>query len=102
MKKELWRKLSLELLVRVGRHAQGPDLQELGVEEGLGIGLDELDEAADQALRFAASRADEDPVAGVDVAEDDVLRGELVGILLRDLLESGIQFFRGHWFNSLH
>ena len=101
MKKELYPEVVLELLVGIGRHAQGPDLQELGVEEGLGMGLDVLDEGADQVLRLAAAGADEDPVAGVDAAEDDVLCGELVRILLCDLLEPGIQFFRGHWFVTL-
>jgi hypothetical protein len=66
------------------------------------MGPDELDESADQALGLTASRADEDPVAGVDAAEDDVLCGELVRILQCNLLEPRIQFFRGHGFSTLH
>jgi hypothetical protein len=92
----------LELLVGIRHHSQGPYLQKLGIEEGLGMGPDELDESADQTLGLAATCPDEDPVAGVDAAEDDVLCGELVRILLRDLLDPGIQFFRGHWFSTLH
>jgi len=58
------------------------------------VGADILDEGPDKELRFAASRADEDVVAGMDLAEDDVFRSELVGILLRDLLEPGMHVGR--------
>ena len=86
-KNELCRKLSLELLVGVGRHAQRPDLEHLGVEERRGVGGDEPGQRLDQVLRLAAGGADEDPVAAVDVTEDLGFGGELLRVSLAEPFE---------------
>ena len=43
-KKGIVPEVVLELCVRVGRHAQGPDLEQFGIEKGLGVGLHIIDE----------------------------------------------------------
>lgn len=70
----------LELFIRIRRHAQGPDLEHLGVEEGLGVGPNVVDKRFDEVLGLAASRADENPVSRVDGIEDTLLGGEFLGI----------------------
>lgn len=44
------------------------------------MGLDIVQERADKTLRLAAARADEDPRAGLDMAEYGIFRGELIRI----------------------
>jgi hypothetical protein len=70
----------LELLVGVGRDAQRPYLEELGVEEGLGVGPYVVDERFDEILRLTAPRADKNSVAGVDDAEYPLFSREFFGI----------------------
>jgi len=74
--------VGLELLVGVGGHAEGPDVQDLGVEEGLGVLLDVADHGMDEMLGLGAGRGDEDRVAPVDVAENLFFRRKFSGIAL--------------------
>jgi len=79
--------VGLELLVRVGRDTQRPDVEHLGIEERLGVRLHEVDHRAHEVLGLSARRADEDPVAPVDAGEDLVFRDEFLWIPLAEALE---------------
>jgi len=81
-------KVLLELLRGIGSHAEGPDAQNLGVEEGLGIGLDVTDEALDEVLGLGTGRSDEDGVAPVDALKGCFLGSEFIGELLSPIFES--------------
>ncbi len=71
-----------ELLVGVGGDAQGPHVEDLGVEDRLGVGLHVGGQRVDQVLGLPAGRADEEVVAPVDVLEDLRLGLELLRVLL--------------------
>jgi hypothetical protein len=75
-------KVLLELFRGIGSHAEGPDAKHLGVEEGLGIGLDVTDEALDEVLGLGTGRADEYGVAPVDALKGCFLGCEFIGELL--------------------
>ena len=62
--------IGLEFLVGIGGHPEGPDMQNLRVEEGLGVFLDVTDHGVDEVLGLGAGRADEDRIPPVDVAEN--------------------------------
>ena len=79
--------VGLEALVGVGRHAERPDVQDLGAEEGLGIRAHVFGQRPDQVLRFATPGADEDPVAAPDAAEDLVRGRELLRVPRLELVE---------------
>ena len=70
----------LEFFVGVRGHPQRPDMDDLGVKEGLGMGFDELDQGPDQVLRLGAGGVDEDPVPPVDVPEDLLLGNKFLGV----------------------
>ena len=69
-----------ELFIRVRRNAKGPDLENLCVKKGLGVGGDIIDQGADKVLGLSAACPDEYPVPSVNVTEDLALRGKLVRI----------------------
>jgi len=79
----------LQALVGVGRDAQRPDLDDLGVEEGLGVRLEVVGQRVDEVLRLAAGRPDEDAVARADSAEHRLLGDELLGVPLAERLQFG-------------
>ncbi|OPX78908.1 MAG: hypothetical protein A4E50_02061 [Methanosaeta sp. PtaB.Bin087] len=68
-----------ELLVGVGGDPEGPDVDHLRLEEGLGVTFYVIDEGLEEVLGLAAAGADEYPVAGVDVSEYRAEGGELLG-----------------------
>jgi hypothetical protein len=72
----------LEPLVRVRRHAERPDVDDLRVAERLRIGPHVVGERVDEVLRFRTRRGQEDPVPPPDVPEDLRRRQELVRVPL--------------------
>ncbi len=74
--------VALEFFIRIRRHAEGPDMKHLSVEERFGIGLDILYKGLHEVLWLAAGSADEYPVTGMDVTEYHLLRDELLWVLL--------------------
>ena len=62
--------IGLEFLVGIGGHPEGPDVQNLRVEEGLGVFLDVTDHGVDEVLGLGTGRGDEDRIPPVDVVED--------------------------------
>ena len=74
-------------VVVVGRDAERPHLEDLGVENRLRIVADILGEGSHQVLRLGAGGADKDPVSGADVGEDLLFGDKLVGILSAEALE---------------
>jgi hypothetical protein len=85
--------IGLKALLGIRSDAQSPNVNDLGIEEGLGIRFDVLDKSADEILRFGAGGSDKDTVAAMDMAEDFVLGDELFRILLFDFIQ-GKQRFR--------
>ncbi len=71
--------IALEFFMGIGRHAQGPDMEDLGVEKCLGVFVDIIGQRLHQVLRLAAGRADKYPVAPVDMLEYRRLRANLSG-----------------------
>ena len=85
--------IGLELLVGIGGHPEGPDVQNLRVEEGLGVFLDVTDHGVDKVLGLGAGRGDEDRVTPVDVAEDGFFGSEFLRVTLPpDIENMGIIF----------
>ena len=82
----------LELFIGVGSNAQSPDMNQLGVEERLGIVLDIVDERLNKILRLAATGSYEYPISRVDMAEYGLLRHELLRIDLLELFQERIVF----------
>jgi hypothetical protein len=70
----------LEFFIRIGSNAKRPDMENLGVEKGGGIGFDISDEGPDKGLGFAAPGANEYPVSPMDVTEDQILRSKFFRI----------------------
>jgi len=68
----------LELLPHVRGDPEGPDVEDLSVEERLRVLLYVADHLLDQVLRLPASRPNEDPVAPMDVGEGVIRGDELV------------------------
>jgi hypothetical protein len=54
-------------------------VEDLGVEEGLGVGFDVPDQTLHQILRLGTGRTDEDRVPAMDAPEDVILRSKLLG-----------------------
>ena len=71
-----------ELLIGVGRNTERPDMEDLGIEDRLGVIAHVLDQRLHQILWFAAAGADEDAIPAVDLCEDLLLGCELLGVLL--------------------
>ena len=85
--------IGLEFLVGIGGHPEGPDVQNLRVEEGLGVFLDVTDHGVDEVLGLGAGRGDEDRIPPVDVAEDGLFRSEFLRVALPpDIEKLGIIF----------
>ena len=72
--------ITLELLFRVRGYPQGPDVDDLGVEECLRVGFHIGYQGTDQILRLSAAGRDKDPVAAMNIAEDLLLGVELIRI----------------------
>jgi hypothetical protein len=83
--------VALELDVGVGREPERPDVHDLGVEHGLRVRGDVLDERPHEVLRLAASGADEDPVAAMHLLEDRVVGRELLRVPAPQLFERWLQ-----------
>jgi hypothetical protein len=62
-------------------------MNQLGVEESLGIVFDIVDKRLHQILRLAATGSYEYPVSGMDMAEYACLRHELLRIDLLELFQ---------------
>jgi len=77
----------MQLLVGIGGNPQCPDVDQLGIEEGLGVIFDVVDQGSQQILWLAAAGAYEDPVAGMNMREDLLLGGELLRIDFPKLLQ---------------
>ncbi len=83
-----------ELHVGVGGNPEGPDLEDLSVIEGSGMGFDIVDQGADQMLGLAATRADKDPVSPADMVEHLFFRRELLRIARPPCIEQIFRRFR--------
>ncbi len=79
--------VGLELLVGVGGHAEGPDVENFGVEEGLRVSLDVADHGVDEVLGLGAGRRDENRVAAVNVAENRLFGREFLRVPLPPEIE---------------
>ncbi|OPY43636.1 MAG: hypothetical protein A4E46_01720 [Methanosaeta sp. PtaU1.Bin016] len=77
----------LELFIGVRRNAQGPDVNELGVEESLRMVLDVFDQRLDKILRLATASSNKDPISSVNVGEDLFLLRKLLRIHLLKIVE---------------
>ena len=87
--------IGLEFLVGIGGHPEGPDVQNLRVEEGLGVFLDVTDHGVDKVLGLGAGRGDEDRVPPVDVAEDGFFGSEFLRVALPPDIENMDIIFHG-------
>ena len=55
-------------------------MDDFGIEEGLGVGFDELDQRLDQILRLGAGGVEKDPVSPVDMTEDLIFANKFLRI----------------------
>jgi hypothetical protein len=55
-------------------------MDHFGIEEGLGVGFDELDQSLDQILRLGAGGVEKDSVSPVDPAEDLIFADEFLRV----------------------
>jgi len=62
-------------------------VENLDVEQRLRVRADVVDERLHEVLRLAARRADEDPIAAPDVAEDPLLGMNLSGVPVLESIE---------------
>jgi len=63
----------LKFLIGIRGHAQGDDIDDLRIQERLWLLLDKIKERAYQILRLTAAGADENPIPGTDLPEDEPL-----------------------------
>ena len=82
--------------MRIRGHSKGPNMEDFGIKEGLGIVLHEVDQGADEALRFSAGRTDEYSFPA-DVAEDLFFGHKLFRIRLLYLFYFPFFFRNLHW-----
>jgi hypothetical protein len=68
-------------------------MKDLGVEKGLGMFFNIVDESSDKILRFPTTRPYEYSVPAIDPLEDLPLRSKLPGIFLLHFIECGALFF---------
>jgi len=61
--------VELVSLVGIGRHTQGPHVDDLGAVDRVGRGFDELDEGSEQVLGFPAGGTDKDGASTPYAAE---------------------------------
>ena len=97
-KKRVETEVALEFWIGIWRYAEGIDMDDLRIKKGLGVGFNVVDHRIDEILGLAAARADEDPVARVDMAEDDRPRTKLLREPLREIAQPGVEISRVHVF----
>jgi len=85
-------KVLLQLFIGIGRHTQRPDVDQLSIEECLGMVLDIVNQSGNQVLGLAAARADEDSISGMDVRKYALLRNEFLRIDILKLFQQSLVF----------
>ena len=87
-KERIQAEVTLDVLVEVRRNAERPEMEDIGVEERLGVRLNVANHFLNQILRLSAAGPDKNPVPTVDPREDPIERCELLRMIALDSVDA--------------